>query len=102
MKSPDRTFKRSDRSRDPPSPHRRPRAHTPSASGYMVAAAAAAAALFFVLWWMLQGEENPWVPAGLAASVVMLVAAAARGVVMRRAWTRYILDEEKHGWRGHA
>jgi tetratricopeptide (TPR) repeat protein len=59
----------------------------------MVAAAAAAAALFFVLWWMLQGEENPWIPAGLAASVVILVAASARGVFMRRAWTRYMLDE---------
>ena len=60
----------------------------------MVAAAAASAALFFLLWWMLQGEENPWVPAGLAASVVMLVAASAREVVMRRAWTRYLLDDE--------
>jgi tetratricopeptide (TPR) repeat protein len=59
----------------------------------MVAASAAAGALFFVLWWMLQGDENPWVPAGLAASVVMLVAASAREVVMRRAWTRYILEE---------
>lgn len=66
----------------------------PSTSGYMVAAAAASAALFFVLWWMLQGEENPWVPAGLAASVVMLVAASAREVVMRRALTRYLLEEE--------
>ena len=60
----------------------------------MVAAAAASAALFFVLWWMLQGEENPWVPAGLAASVVMLVAASAREVIMRRALTRYLLDDE--------
>lgn len=67
----------------------------------MVSAAAAAAALFFVLWWMLQGEENPWVPAGLAASVVMLVAASAREVVMRRAWNRYILEQDKHG-RAHA
>jgi hypothetical protein len=58
----------------------------------MVAATAAAAALFFVLWWMLQGEENPWVPAGLAASVVMLVAASARGVVMRRVWARQVLE----------
>jgi len=57
-----------------------------------VAAAAAAAALFFILWWMLQDQENPWVPAGLAASVVMLVAAAARGVVMRRFWARQILE----------
>jgi tetratricopeptide (TPR) repeat protein len=51
----------------------------------MTAAAAAAAALFFVLWWMLQAEDSPWVPAGLAASVVMLVAAFARLLVARRA-----------------
>jgi tetratricopeptide (TPR) repeat protein len=66
----------------------------PSTSAYMAAAAAASGALFFVLWWMLQGEENPWVPAGLAASVVMLVAASARGVVMRRAFTRQLLEDE--------
>lgn len=51
----------------------------------MTAAAAVAAALFFVLWWMLQAEESPWVPAGLAASVVMLVASFARLLVARRA-----------------
>ncbi|MFN2577053.1 MAG: hypothetical protein ABR607_05120 [Pyrinomonadaceae bacterium] len=51
----------------------------------MTAAAATAAALFFVLWWMLQAEESPWVPAGLAASVVMLVAAFARLLFVRRA-----------------
>jgi hypothetical protein len=50
----------------------------------MVVAAAAAAALFFILWWMLQAEESPWVPAGLAASVVMLVAAFARLLVASR------------------
>ena len=70
------------------------RRRIPSTSAYMVAAAATSAALFFVLWWMLQGEENPWVPAGLAASVVMLVAASAREVVMRRALTRYLLEDE--------
>lgn len=74
----------------------RSRRRIPSTSAYMVAAAAASAALFFVLWWMLQSEENPWVPAGLAASVVMLVAASAREVIMRRAWTRYMLDAEPH------
>ena len=65
----------------------------------MVAAAAASAVLFFVLWWMLQGEENPWIPAGLAASVVMLVAASAREVVMRRALTRFLLEEQPHSAR---
>jgi hypothetical protein len=60
----------------------------------MIAAVAAAIALFFGLWWMLVvgGDEAPWVPAGLAASVVLLVALSAREVVMRRAWTRYLLD----------
>lgn len=72
--------------------HSRPR--IPSTSGYMVAASATAGALFFLLWWMLQGEENPWVPAGLAASVVMLVAVAAREAVVRRAWTRYMLEHD--------
>ncbi len=60
-----------------------------SVSGYMTAAAAIAAALFFVLWWMLQGEESPWIPAGLAASVVMLVAAFARLLVARRVRARH-------------
>jgi hypothetical protein len=69
----------------------------PSTIGYMLAAGLTAAALFFVLWWMLHGsgDEAPWLPAGLAASVVMLVAAAARQVVMRRAWTRYILEQDR-------
>lgn len=75
-----------------------PRTRMPSTSGYMVAAGAAAAGLFFLLWWMLHdsGDEAPWVPAGLAASVVMLVAVAAREVVMRRAWTRYLLEQDRH------
>jgi len=80
--------------------HRRaPSARMPSTAGYMIAAAITAAALFFVLWWMLQasGDESPWVPAGLAASVVMLVAVAAREVVMRRAWTRYLLEQDQPG-----
>jgi tetratricopeptide (TPR) repeat protein len=94
-------------------PSRRSRAHRESlsarsqvpvrssASGFMTAAAAASAALFFVLWWMLQGEENPWVPAGLAASVVMLVAASARIVVMRRR-TRYVQEQGVRDVRDHA
>jgi tetratricopeptide (TPR) repeat protein len=83
----------------------------------MIAAAATAAALFFVLWWMLQAEESPWVPAGLAASVVMLVAAFARLLIARRVRDqhRYIerdshqhvtrrptLDEVMHSTSRHA
>jgi hypothetical protein len=69
----------------------------PSTYGYMIASGLTAVALFLVLWWMLHtsGDEVPWLAAGLAASVVMLVAAAARQVVMRRAWTRYILEQDR-------
>jgi hypothetical protein len=75
---------------------RRPsRARMPSSFGYLLGAFVAAIALFFALWGMLVsgGDEAPWIPAGLAASVVLLVALSAREVVMRRAWTRYLLDQ---------
>jgi hypothetical protein len=67
----------------------------PSSLGYLLGAFVAAIALFFALWWMLVsgGDEAPWIPAGLAASVVLLVALSAREVVMRRAWTRYLLEQ---------
>ncbi|MFN2531738.1 MAG: hypothetical protein ABR555_10600 [Pyrinomonadaceae bacterium] len=70
------------------------RARMPSSAGYMTAAIITAIALFVVLWWMLVsgGDEAPWLPAGLAASVVFLVAFSAREVVMRRAWTKYLLE----------
>src|SRR5260370_31009979 len=50
---------------------------------------------------MLQGEESPWVPAGLAASVVMLVGASAREIVVRRSFARYLRDQDKHQERSH-
>lgn len=67
----------------------------PSSFGYLLGAFVAAIALFFALWGMLVsgGDEAPWIPAGLAASVVLLVALSAREVIMRRAWTRYLLDQ---------
>lgn len=80
---------------------RRPSRHRmPSTPGYIATAGATAAALFFGVWWMLHtsGDEAPWVPAGLAASVIMLVALAAREVIMRRAWTRYILEQDRRGF----
>ena len=53
-------------------------------------------AVFFGLWWLfaLSGDEAPLLPAGLAASVVLLVAFAAREVVMRHAWARYTHELE--------
>ena len=74
--------------------HRRP-ARMPNSAGYLLAAFVIAIILFLALWWMLVsgGDEAPWIPAGLAASVVLLVALSAREVVMRRAWTRYLLEQ---------
>lgn len=99
--SADQTWNRAERPRSPSSQSmgqkRAARARMPSTMGYMAAAALTASALFFVLLGMLNsgGEDAAWVPAGLAASVVMMVAVAAREVVMRRAWTRYILDQDR-------
>lgn len=66
----------------------------PSSIGYLVSAIVIAVGVFFGLWWILVsgGDEAPWLPAGLAASVVLLIALSAREVVMRRAWTRYLLE----------
>ena len=73
---------------------RPPRGRMPSSTGYLIVAIISAVGLFFGLWWILVrgGDEAPWLPAGLAASVVLLVALSAREVVMRRAWTRYLLE----------
>lgn len=66
----------------------------PSSTGYMLVAIVAAIALGAALWWILanNGDEAPWLPAGLAVSVVLLVTLSAREVVMRRAWTKYLLE----------
>src|SRR5687767_15376020 len=71
----------------------------PSSTGYLTVAIIMAVALFFLLRWLLVrgGDEAPWLPAGLAASVVLLVALSAREVVMRRAWTRYLLEQRGEG-----
>ena len=63
----------------------------PSTAGYMAVAGGLAIALFWIIWVLLRSEndEAPWIPAGLAAGFVILLAAAAREVVMRRAWARY-------------
>ena len=72
----------------------RSRSKMPSSTGYMLVAIVAAIALGGALWWILanSGDEAPWLPAGLAVSVVLLVTLSAREVVMRRAWTKYLLE----------
>lgn len=56
------------------------------ASNYYVLAAAAALAFFFLAWGILhEGDETPWVTAGIGASIVLAGAVVLREVVMRRA-----------------
>ncbi|HLM55637.1 MAG TPA: hypothetical protein VK422_05870 [Pyrinomonadaceae bacterium] len=82
----------------PPAPRRRPRSHPrmPSTAGYMFVSVGLSFALFLSIWFLLRtdGDEAPWLPAGLAAGFVILTAAAAREVVMRRAWARYTREME--------
>ena len=63
----------------------------PSSVGYLILGVVVATAVFFVVWWV---DEAAWVPAGLAALVVLLIFFSAREVVMRRAWTRYLLEQD--------
>jgi hypothetical protein len=66
----------------------------PSSAGYMIAAIVIAIGSGLVLWWFLAngGDEAAWLPAGLAVCVILLVALSAREVIMRRAWTKYLLE----------
>ncbi len=68
----------------------------PSTAGYMLVSVGLSFALFLSIWFLLRtdGDEAPWLPAGLAAGFVILTAAAAREVVMRRAWARYTREME--------
>ena len=92
--SADELFSRSPRSAARAEALRRSKGRTPSSAGYMIAAIIIAALLGLLLWWMLAngGDEAPWLPAGLVVSVILLVALSAREVVMRRAWTKYLLE----------
>lgn len=70
-------------------------------STYVVVAVSASLALFFLLWFILHtgGDESPWIPAGLAASVLFLVALAAREAILHRALMRNFLDNERSDYR---
>lgn len=80
----------------PGAARRRAPPRMPSTAGYMFVAGGLALALFWLIWMLLRsdGDEAPWLPAGLAAGFVILFAAAAREVVMRRAWARYTREME--------
>ena len=61
------------------------------ASNYYVLAAAVALAFFFLAWGILhdEGEETPWVTAGIGASIILAGAVILREIILRRALNRY-------------
>jgi hypothetical protein len=79
-----------------PAPYRHRRPFWLPASNYYVLTAAVTIAFFFAVWGILNddGEETPWVPAGMAASVVLGSAVFLREVVLRKARLKF-LDTQK-------
>lgn len=65
-------------------------------ANYVVIAGAACIALFFVLWWLLHisGDDMPWLPSGLIASIAMIGMVVTREIVVRRAETRSVLHHK--------
>jgi hypothetical protein len=76
----------------------------PSATGYLLATILLAVSLSAAVWWLFAagGDDTPWLPAVVCASVVLLVSLAAREVVTRRAWARYTRELEHEMARGTA
>jgi hypothetical protein len=76
----------------------------PSTTGYLLATILLAASLSAAVWWLFAagGDDTPWLPAVVCASVVLLVALAAREVVTRRAWAHYTRELEHEMARGTA
>lgn len=66
------------------------------ASNFYILAAAAAIAFFFFIWWILHegGEEIPYIPAGIGASVVLGSAVFVREVILRRARKRFLQTQK--------
>jgi len=64
-------------------------------ANYMVIAGATCIGLFFVLWWALHlgGDDTPWLPSGLIASIAMIGLVVTREIIMRRFETRSILHQ---------
>ncbi len=52
-------------------------------------------AFFFVIWGILHdgGEETPWIPAGIGASIVLGSAVFLREVILRNARTRFLATQ---------
>ena len=67
------------------------------ASNYYVMATAVAFGFFFLVWGILhdEGDETPWVTAGVGASIILGSAVVLRELVLRRARERFLQMERR-------
>jgi tetratricopeptide (TPR) repeat protein len=66
------------------------------ASNYYVLAIAVTIAFFFLVWGILHdGDDAPWIPAGIGASFVLIGAVVLREIILRKARNRYLAAQMK-------
>jgi len=67
------------------------------ASNYYILSAAVAIAFFFLVWGILHEETDDisYIPAGIGASLVLVVAVFLREVVLRKARNRYLIAQRQ-------
>ncbi len=67
-------------------------------TNYFILTSAICTGLFFLLWWLLQliGDETPWLPSGLIASITMIGLVVTRAITVRRFETRSVLRRQMH------
>jgi heme exporter protein D len=81
--------------------HERRRPFWEPAANFYVFAVATSAAFFFISWGLLHdsGEDTPWVPAGIGASVLLAGAVVVREVALRRGRRRRVRSQQAEGAR---
>lgn len=64
-------------------------------TSYLIIAGVGCIGLFFVLWWIFDtgGDETPWLPAGLIASITLIALVVAREIVKQRIQTRAVMNQ---------
>jgi tetratricopeptide (TPR) repeat protein len=66
------------------------------APAYYILAVAISAAIFFLVWGILhEGEEMPWIPAGILASITIASAVVAREFFLRRARNQFLRAQKR-------
>lgn len=68
-----------------------------SASNYYVLATAISIAAFFLTWGFLNEnkDEISWITAGIISSLILIGAVALRGILLRRAQSRFLFEQKQ-------